>query len=61
MFCPNCGTKVADSAAFCPSCGKQLNRMSTKRAELEQIQAEPETEQKEKTAETSRMPEHTVM
>ena len=21
MFCPNCGTNVADGAAFCPSCG----------------------------------------
>lgn len=24
MFCPNCGTKVADGAAFCPACGSKL-------------------------------------
>ncbi|MGI5885192.1 MAG: zinc-ribbon domain-containing protein [Candidatus Spyradocola sp.] len=25
MFCPNCGTKLEDNAAFCPSCGASVN------------------------------------
>ena len=25
MFCPNCGTKAADNAAFCPECGAPLS------------------------------------
>ncbi len=28
MFCPNCGTQMADDAQFCPSCGKQLAQMA---------------------------------
>lgn len=25
MFCPHCGSQIADGSAFCPSCGVQLN------------------------------------
>lgn len=24
MFCPNCGTQIADGSAFCPNCGAQF-------------------------------------
>ena len=24
MFCPNCGTKLPDEAAFCANCGEKL-------------------------------------
>ena len=34
MFCPHCGTKVTDDAAFCPSCGKPLKK--------ENVQPEPQ-------------------
>ncbi len=27
-FCANCGTQVADNAAFCPSCGKAVGQAS---------------------------------
>lgn len=26
MFCPSCGSKIADGATFCPSCGKKLDQ-----------------------------------
>lgn len=25
MFCPHCGSQIADGSAFCPSCGANLN------------------------------------
>jgi len=25
MFCPNCGTQIAENGAFCPNCGNKLN------------------------------------
>ncbi len=28
MFCPNCGTQLADDARFCPDCGTQLEQMA---------------------------------
>ena len=28
MFCPNCGTQLADGAQFCPNCGKQMAQMA---------------------------------
>lgn len=29
MFCPNCGTQIAENGAFCPNCGSQLNNVET--------------------------------
>lgn len=29
MFCPNCGSETADSAAFCGQCGNQLEKPET--------------------------------
>ncbi len=26
MFCPNCGSQIADSAVFCPSCGTSIQQ-----------------------------------
>ena len=28
MFCPSCGSKIADGATFCPSCGKKIAQTS---------------------------------
>ena len=33
MFCPKCGSQVADGASFCPACGNPLNVMPTRSAE----------------------------
>ncbi|MBQ4001562.1 MAG: zinc ribbon domain-containing protein [Lachnospiraceae bacterium] len=33
MFCPKCGSQVADGASFCPACGNPLNAMPTRSAE----------------------------
>ncbi|MBP5294482.1 MAG: zinc-ribbon domain-containing protein [Lachnospiraceae bacterium] len=33
MFCPKCGSQVADGASFCPVCGNPLNTMPTRSAE----------------------------
>ena len=60
MFCPNCGTKVEDDAAFCPSCGNKLKPLSTEKAEPKQMQPQQETKRKEETGETNKAPEHTV-
>ena len=29
MFCPECGTRVAENAKFCPNCGRRLTRTAT--------------------------------
>ena len=39
MFCPNCGTQVADGAKFCPSCGTKLAAQEAPAAET--VKAEP--------------------
>lgn len=31
MFCPNCGSRIADGASFCPNCGMTLTRQSVQR------------------------------
>ena len=32
MFCPNCGSKLEDNAAFCPSCGAPVKAASANAA-----------------------------
>jgi hypothetical protein len=29
MFCPNCGTEIAEGAKFCPQCGQQIAQVPT--------------------------------
>ena len=44
MYCPNCGTKVADNARFCPNCGTSLAGIAASVAAMpssEPLSAEP--------------------
>ena len=49
MFCPQCGTKVAEDAAFCPSCGYALKKETTqsvpKQGNLQKEETKEETKE----------------
>ncbi|MBE6587670.1 MAG: zinc ribbon domain-containing protein [Ruminococcaceae bacterium] len=43
MFCPKCGTNVAEGSAFCPSCGAQLAQPEQPTQPTQPFQQQPQT------------------
>ena len=53
MFCPNCGSSVADGQAFCHNCGnpifqKALDEVSAKSPSINELQTVPDSKVKKK-------------
>ncbi len=45
-FCRNCGSEIAEGGKFCPSCGIPVEAAAAPETRQEEVQAEPQIENK---------------